>query len=158
MFSGAHAFSASTRADFTKVVGTTIATTLAVAAPALAKPGTAPKQNLFGVIGSDMNLGGGASNYFPESDTYSPYSPYGDGKDALYNKDDGSFMLKVKLDVLKDSQKRIQAIPAFIEKKQWSEIRSTLTSKVRTEAIQRVVWCLPGLVLLQAPVQVPSPL
>lgn len=104
---------------------------MAVAAPALAKPGTAAKQNYFGVIGADQKLGGGLSNYFAESETYSPYSPYGSPDKALYKTDDQSFMLKVKVDILKDSQKRLQSVPAFIENRKWEEIRSLLTAKVR---------------------------
>lgn len=100
---------------------------LAVAAPALAKSGDSPKQNLFGVIGSEASLGGGASNYFAGEDTYSPYSPYA----AHTNSDDGSYMLKVKIDILKDVQTKIKTIPAFVEKKQWSEVQSVLTNKVR---------------------------
>lgn len=96
----------------------------------MAKAGTGAKQNLFGVVGADMNLGGGASNYFAESETYSPYSPYGKGEGSLYEKDDGSFMLKVKLDILKDTQKRLQNVPKYIETKKWEEIRSLLTAKV----------------------------
>ena len=105
---------------------------MAVAAPALAKAGTGAKQNWFGVVGADSNLGGGMSNYFAETDTDSPYSPYSHGEDSLYKTDDGSFMLKVKIDVLKDTQKRLQTVPGFIEGKKWEEIRSLLTAKVRS--------------------------
>lgn len=108
----------------------TVAATAAVAAPALAKAGTGAKQNWFGVIGANQELGGGMSNYVPESDTYSPYSPYSKGENALYKADDKAFMTKVKIDVLKDSQKRLQTVPGFIEGKKWEEIRSLLTAKV----------------------------
>lgn len=122
---------ANSRADFAKKFSAgVVAATVAAAAPVLAKPGTGAKQNLFGALGADMSLGGGASNYWPESPTYSPYSPYGTGEGALADKDDGSFMLKVKLDILKDSQKRIATIPKFIEGKKWEEVRSLLTAKV----------------------------
>lgn len=104
---------------------------VAVAAPALAKSGTGAKQNWFGVVGADSKLGGGMSNYFAESDTDSPYSPYSHGDSGLYASDDGAFMLKVKIDVLKDTQKRLQTVPGFIEGKKWEEIRSLLTAKVR---------------------------
>lgn len=120
----------SSRADFAKLVTGTVAATAAVAAPALAKAGTGAKQNWFGVIGADPELGGGMSNYFAESDTYSPYSPYSKGDDALYKSSDQAFMTKVKIDVLKDSQKRLQTVPGFIEGKKWEEIRSLLTAKV----------------------------
>lgn len=120
----------SSRADFAKLVTGAAAATAAVAAPALAKAGTGAKQNWFGVIGADSNLGGGMSNYFAESDTYSPYSPYSKGENALYKADDQAFMMKVKIDVLKDSQKRLQSVPGFIENKKWEEIRSLLTAKV----------------------------
>lgn len=120
----------SSRADFAKLVTGTVAATAAVAAPALAKAGTGAKQNWFGVIGADPELGGGQSNYFAGPDTYSPYSPYSKGEDALYKKDDKAFMTKVKIDVLKDSQKRLQTVPGFIEGKKWEEIRSLLTAKV----------------------------
>ena len=109
----------------------TVAATAAVAAPALAKAGTGAKQNWFGVIGADQELGGGMSNYFAESDTYSPYSPYSKGDNALYKTDDKAFMTKVKIDILKDSQKRLQSVPGFIEGRKWEEIRSLLTAKVR---------------------------
>lgn len=120
----------SSRADFAKLVTGTVAATAAVAAPALAKSGTGAKQNWFGVIGADQNLGGGMSNYFAESDTYSPYSPYSSGDDALYKSSDQAFMTKVKIDILKDSQKRLATVPGFIEGKKWEEIRSLLTAKV----------------------------
>eukprot|EP00903_Cladosiphon_okamuranus_P008024 g7741.t1 len=119
----------SSRADFAKLVTGTVAATAAVAAPALAKAGTGAKQNYFGVIGSDQELGGGLSNYFAESDTYSPYSPYSKGDNALYKTSDQAFMTKVKIDILKDSQKRLQTVPGFIEGKKWEEIRSLLTAK-----------------------------
>lgn len=122
---------ATNRADFAKLVTGTIAASVAVAAPVLAKSGTGAKQNYFGVIGADQNLGGGLSNYFAESETYSPYSPYGSPDKALYKDGDQSFMLKVKVDILKDSQKRLQTVPGFIENKKWEEIRSLLTAKVR---------------------------
>lgn len=108
----------------------TVAATAAVAAPALAKAGTGAKQNWFGVIGADQELGGGLSNYFAESDTYSPYSPYSKGDSSLYKTGDQAFMTKVKIDILKDSQKRLQTVPGFIEGKKWEEIRSLLTAKV----------------------------
>ncbi|CAN0512749.1 unnamed protein product [Ectocarpus sp. 12 AP-2014] len=38
-------------------------------------------------------------------------------------------MTKVKIDILKDSQKRLQSVPGFIEGKKWEEIRSLLTAK-----------------------------
>ncbi|CAM9387996.1 unnamed protein product [Laminaria digitata] len=119
----------SSRADFAKLVTGTVAASVAVAAPALAKPGTGAKQNWFGVVGADSGLGGGMSNYFAESDTDSPYSPYSHGESGLYSTDDGAFMLKVKIDVLKDTQKRLQTVPGFIEGKKWEEIRSLLTAK-----------------------------
>lgn len=108
----------------------TVIGSLAIASPALAKAGTGAKQNWFGVVGQDQNLGGGMSNYFSESETYSPYSPYSPGKDALFKKDDGAFMLKVNVDILKDTQKRLKTVPGFIEKKKWEEVRSLLTAKV----------------------------
>lgn len=121
----------SSRADFAKLVTGTVAATAAVAAPALAKAGTGAKQNWFGVIGADPELGGGMSNYFAESDTYSPYSPYPAGENSLYKTGDQAYMTKVKIDILKDSQKRLQTVPGFIEGKKWEEIRSLLTAKVR---------------------------
>lgn len=124
----------SSRADFAKLVTGTVVGSVAVAAPALAKSGTGAKQNWFGVVGADSKLGGGMSNYFAESDTDSPYSPYSHGETGLYSADDGAFMLKVKIDVLKDTQKRLQTVPGFIEGKKWEEIRSLLTAKVRLRA------------------------
>ena len=128
------------RADFAKIVTGAVAASFAVAAPAVAKSGTAAKQNYFGVLGADQNLGGGMSNYFAESETYSPYSPYGTPDKALYNEAD-PFMLKVKVDVLKDSQKRLQAVPAFIENKKWEEIRSLLTAKASFRCVPAGVSC-----------------
>lgn len=108
----------------------TVIGSVAVAAPALAK-GQGAKQNWFGVVGSDMNLGGGMSNYFSESPAYSPYSPYSPGDNSLFNKNgDQSYMTKINIDVLKDSQKRLQTVPGFIQTKKWEEIRSLLTAKV----------------------------
>lgn len=125
----------SSRADFAKLVTGTVAATAAAAAPALAKPGTGAKQNWFGVFGVDQELGGGLSNYFAESETYSPYSPYGTPDKALYQSEDQAYMLKVKIDILKDSQKRLQTVPKFIEGKKWEEIRSLLTAKVMEEGM-----------------------
>ncbi|CAM9271198.1 unnamed protein product [Choristocarpus tenellus] len=119
---------ATTRADFVKFAAGAATALVAGTAPALAKAGTGPKQNLFGVIGSDMNLGGGASSYVPESNTYSAYSPYGSPSKAMYSKDD-DFMVKVKIDILKDSAKKLETIPKFIEGKKWTEINSALTGK-----------------------------
>ncbi|CAM9455127.1 unnamed protein product [Discosporangium mesarthrocarpum] len=119
---------ATTRGDFAKVAAGAAAATFAAASPALAK-GKGPKQNLFGVVGSDMEIGGGASSYAAGTDTYSAYSPYSEPSKSLFANSSQDYMLKVKIDILKDSQKKLEAIPAFIEDKKWEEVRSMLTGK-----------------------------
>lgn len=90
---------------------------------ALASSGDSPKISVFGLGGTKADI---SSPFVEDATTYSPYSPYGTGKDALFkplNADDVAFFKKK----VAEAQKRFGKVESFIAKKQWEEIRSELT-------------------------------
>lgn len=61
-----------------------------------------------------------------KSPLYSPYSVYGDaGKDSLYKKDSPEYAARKKA-VLAETKKRIQRLPAYVDKKKWSDVSGEL--------------------------------
>jgi len=91
------------------------------AGPAFAVEGAAPKQTIFG---------GGASSPFTfdekrEDPIYSPYSPYGNGAQAIY-KEAGTDEKIFWAAQFNECKKRIDRVPTFLGKKTWSNIESTM--------------------------------
>lgn len=95
------------------------------AGPAIAVEGTGPKQDFFG--------GYPASSPFPNTENredpiYSPYSPYGDGSAAAYNKRKGTAdELAFWKGVFAESERRVAKVPGYAAKKTWTEITTELT-------------------------------
>ncbi|EWM23838.1 extrinsic protein in photosystem ii [Nannochloropsis gaditana] len=91
---------------------------------ALAKSGEGPKQSVFG-LGGDA----ASSPFVQDVPTYSPYSPYGTGENALFkplNADD----VKLYTSKVTESKKRVDKIAKYLEKKQWEEVRTELTRQM----------------------------
>lgn len=60
------------------------------------------------------------------SKLYSPYSVYGEvGGDALYKEDNAEYASRKKA-VLAETKKRLERIPAYVEKKKWYEVYNEL--------------------------------
>jgi hypothetical protein len=71
----------SEKPSMAKMVGAAIiASTLFSSLPSFAVEGAAPKQNFFGQGGQGVS-----SPFSSDTNMYSPYSPWGDGKNAVYN-------------------------------------------------------------------------
>eukprot|EP00596_Hydrurales_sp_CCMP1899_P007625 CAMPEP_0119036270 /NCGR_PEP_ID=MMETSP1177-20130426/3870_1 /TAXON_ID=2985 /ORGANISM="Ochromonas sp, Strain CCMP1899" /LENGTH=178 /DNA_ID=CAMNT_0006995873 /DNA_START=163 /DNA_END=699 /DNA_ORIENTATION=- len=108
-----------------KMVGAAvIASTLFSSLPSFAVEGAAPKQNYFGQGGQ------GVSSPFASGDEvmYSPYSPWGDGKNAVYNDrkggEDELGQWKAKLE---ECALRVDRVPTYVAKKRWFDVTTELT-------------------------------
>ena len=95
------------------------------AAPVLAVEGAPAKLGFF--------EGQSASSPFAnvenrEDPIYSPYSPYGNGAAAVYNKrKGGAEEINFWKGVLAESEKRVAKVPGYAAKKTWTEITTELT-------------------------------
>jgi len=97
-----------------------------IAAPVLAKEGAGAKFGFFS--GSDLSSPF-TVNEDREDKMFSPYSPYGDGSAAAYNKLKGDAAeIKFWTNQFKECEKRTQNVPKFAAKKQWMNVRTELTS------------------------------
>ena len=67
-----------------KMVGAAIIASTFLSLPAFAVEGAAPKQSFFGSGGTISS-----SPFSDDKNMYSPYSPWGDGKNAIYNERKG---------------------------------------------------------------------
>ena len=77
--------SAAEKPSMAKMVGAAIIASTFLSLPAFAVEGAAPKQSFFGSGG-----GGTASSPFSDDkNMYSPYSPWGNGENAIYNERKG---------------------------------------------------------------------
>jgi hypothetical protein len=92
-----------------------------------AAAGESPRFSVFGLVGDGTSMSEGAA-YGTDQSTklYSPYSVYGDaGPDSLYKEDNPEYAAKKKA-VLAESKKRLQRLPAYVEKKKWYEVSNEL--------------------------------
>jgi hypothetical protein len=93
--------------------------------PAVAKEGATPKYSFFGETASSPFT-------FEESredPIYSPYSPYGNGAAASYNKVKGDKTeISFWQNQLANCVKRVDNVPALAKKADWQSVRSELTS------------------------------
>lgn len=106
-----------------KLIGAALVAS-AIATPAFAKEGDAPKISIFG--NNDISSPFTAESR--EDPIYSPYSPYGNGEKAAYNKRKGSpEELKFWSGTFAESIKRTEKIPGYVSKKTWTEITTELT-------------------------------
>jgi len=106
-----------------KLIGAALMASTMFSMPVFAKDGTGAKLSFFG----DKT----ASSPFTVSENredsiYSPYSPYGDGGAAVYQKG-GKEEVGFYATVLKNSVDRTKKIPGYIAKKTWTEVTTELT-------------------------------
>jgi len=91
---------------------------------AFAKPGTAPSQGFFG-FGDNSQ-----SSPYPDTPTYSPYSPYREADEKSLYKKGGADEIKFYKGKFTEARKRIDKIDVYLEKKQWENVRSELTRQM----------------------------
>jgi len=98
-----------------------------VPAAANAATGEAPRFSVFGLLGDGSSYSEGAAYGTDQAKPlYSPYSVYGEaGADSLYKADQGEYVNRKKA-VLAETKKRIQAMPAYAQKKKWFEVTDEL--------------------------------
>jgi len=115
----------SRRAAFAKMAGAA-----AAAAPIAANAaiGESPRFSVFGLIGDGTSYSEGAAYGSDQaSKTYSPYSVYGEASESsLYKPGRGEDVDRKKA-ILAETDKRLSKLPAYIEKKQWFNVKDELT-------------------------------
>jgi len=98
-------------------------------AAANAAVGESPRFSVFGVIGDGTSYSEGAAYGSDQSSkVYSPYSVYGEvgAKDAIYTPDDSEYSNRKKA-VLAETKVRLNKIPAYVNKKEWFNVKDELT-------------------------------
>lgn len=98
-------------------------------AAANAAAGESPRFSVFGLIGDGGAYSEGAA-YGSDQSTplYSPYSVYGEaGEKSLYKGPASAEVVAKKKAVLAETRKRLERLPAYIEKKKWYEVTNELT-------------------------------
>jgi len=107
-----------------------IAAASAAFLPAVANAavGESPRFSVFGLIGDGTSYSEGAAYGSDQSKpVYSPYSVYSEmGKDSLYVQAGDAEFTARKQKVLVETRKRLELLPAYIEKKQWFNVRDEL--------------------------------
>merc|ERR1712228_1111178 len=102
-----------------------------IPAIANAAAGESPRFSVFGVFGDGTSYSEGAAYGSDQSKRpYSPYSVYSAvGEESLYVKSGGKTggYDNRKKEILAETRKRINNLPAYIEKKKWSEVKAELT-------------------------------
>jgi len=99
-----------------------------IPAAANAAAGESPRFSVFGLIGDGGSYSEGAAYGSDQSaENYSPYSVYGNEKDALYDAKTDPVGPARKKAYITESQKRIAKIPGYIEKKQWFNVKDEFT-------------------------------
>jgi len=90
--------------------------------------GESPRYSVFGIIGDGTSYSEGAAyGSDQKGKVYSPYSVYGEAdKDSLYKPGNGE-SIEFKKAILKETNVRLNKIPAYIEKKQWFNVNDELT-------------------------------
>jgi len=90
--------------------------------------GESPRYSVFGLIGDGTSYSEGAAyGSDQKGKVYSPYSVYGEAdKDSLY-KPGNMESIVFKKGILKETNVRLNRIPAYIEKKQWFNVNDELT-------------------------------
>merc|ERR1712238_402969 len=109
----------------------TIAAAACVSVPAAANAaaGESPRFSVFGILGDGGSYSEGAAYGTDQSaKLYSPYSVYGNrgDKDALYSPDTPEEVSRKKA-YIAESQKRLSFLPAYVDKKQWFNVKDELT-------------------------------
>merc|ERR1711957_1148494 len=112
------AIEAEPRREVLSKIAAAAATFLPLAANAAV--GESPRYSVFGIIGDGTSYSEGAAyGSDQKGKVYSPYSVYGAAdKDSLYKPGNGE-SIEFKKAILKETNVRLNKIPAYIEKKQW---------------------------------------
>merc|ERR1712176_1279369 len=102
---------------------------LFVPAIANAAAGESPRFSGFGVLGDGTSYSeGGAYGSDQSKPTYSPYSVYSKmGDDSLYVQGGDKEFVARKKAILAETRVRLDKLPAYIEKKKWSEVTTELS-------------------------------
>ena len=90
--------------------------------------GESPRFSVFGLLGDGTSYSENAAYGSDQAGKlYSPYSVYGEaGADSLYKEDAAEYATRKKA-VLAETKKRLDKLPAYVEKKKWFEVRDELT-------------------------------
>jgi hypothetical protein len=91
--------------------------------------GESPRFSVFGLIGDGTSYSEGAAYGTDQaSKLYSPYSVYGEvgNPDSLYKDTNPEYLARKKA-ILAETRKRLQKLPAYIEKKKWFEVTTELS-------------------------------
>jgi len=91
---------------------------------AFAKAGTSPSQGFFGFGDKSQ------SSPYPDTATYSPYSPYRAADETSLYKAGTTDEIKFYKGKFTEARKRIDKIDGYLEKKQWENVRSELTRQM----------------------------
>jgi len=90
--------------------------------------GESPRFSVFGIIGDGTSYSeGGAYGSDQSTKTYSPYSVYGKRDENSLYKQENPDEIKKRKAVLAETNVRLNRIPAYVEKKQWSNVNTELT-------------------------------
>jgi hypothetical protein len=95
---------------------------------AVASVGESPRFSVFGVIGDGTSYSEGAAYGSDQSSkVYSPYSVYDNfGSNSLY-KPGNDEEINRKLAILTETNVRLNRIPAYVDKKEWFNVKDELT-------------------------------
>merc|ERR1711957_615978 len=120
------AIEAEPRREVLSKIAAAAATFLPLAANAAV--GESPRYSVFGIIGDGTSYSEGAAYGSDQaSKVYSPYSVYGNtGGDSLY-KPMLPDEIKFKKGILAETNIRLNRIPDYVAKKQWSNVNTELT-------------------------------
>jgi photosystem II oxygen-evolving enhancer protein 3 len=93
-----------------------------------AAAGESPRFSVFGLIGDGTSYSEGAAYGSDQSaPVYSPYSVYSEaGPDSLYKPGSAEY-IKRKKDVLAETSKRLDKLPAYVSKAKWFEVTDELS-------------------------------
>lgn len=93
-----------------------------------AAEGESPRFSVFGLIGDGTSMSEGAAyGTDQKGKLYSPYSVYGERSEASLYESENAKELKRKKDILAESKIRLGKLPAYIERKEWSNVKTELT-------------------------------
>ena len=99
-----------------------------VPAAANAAVGESPRFSVFGLVGDGTSYSEGAAYGSDQSsETYSPYSVYGEQSDkSLYKASNPAYSDR-KSAVLVETKVRLQKLPTYIARKEWFNVKDELT-------------------------------
>lgn len=120
------AIEAEPRREMLSKIAAAGATFLPVAANAAV--GESPRFSVFGLLGDGTSYSEGAAYGSDQSSkTYSPYSVYGERGDSSLYRQFNADEIAFKKGILAETNKRLNLIPGYVEKKQWFNVNDELT-------------------------------